>query len=310
MKKLNMQKNIRIISRNSDLAMWQANFVKKELELLYPDKQIEITGITTVGDKLLDRSLDKIGGKGLFIKELEYALINDKADIAVHSLKDLPAIMSPEFVIGAVLKRESSEDAFVTNKNKKLNELPAGSIIGTSSIRRVSILNKLYPHLKVKMLRGNVITRLKKLDNGEYDGIILAVAGLKRLGLTNRINEYLDIEKFIPAIGQGALAIEICKNNKEMFELVKPLTDSDTEVAVSCERELGRKLGANCSVPIAAHATILEDSLKLHAIILDKDTGHFCSSTIISSKHNYLSVADECAKELILQGAESILQKY
>ena len=305
-----MQKKLRIISRNSDLAMWQARHVEQQINLLYPDIDIEIIGITTQGDKLLDRSLDKIGGKGLFIKELEVALQNNLADLAVHSLKDLPANLTPGFKIAAILEREEPADAFVSNTFASIKSMPEGAVIGTSSIRRVAILKKYYPHLYVKLLRGNVITRLKKLDNAEYDAIILAVAGLKRLGLAHRIREHLSKEEFVPAIGQGALAIETIDSNTEVCNLLASLNNLISSVEVACERELGRIMQASCSVPIAAHATISGDSLTLHAIILDKETGQFCSSVVSSQPEKYLFVANECAVELIAQGALAILEKY
>ena len=305
-----MQKKLRIISRNSDLAMWQARHVQQQINLHYPDINIEIIGITTQGDRLLDRSLDKIGGKGLFIKELEVALLNNKADLAVHSLKDLPANLTPGFKLAAILQREEPADALVSNTYASIKTMPDGAIIGTSSIRRVAILNKYYPHLQVKLLRGNVITRLKKLDNFEYDAVILAVAGLKRLGLEQRICEYLPKDEFVPAIGQGALAIETSDSNNELNQLLAILNNLPSSIEVACERELGRIMQASCSVPIAAHAIISGDSLKLHAIILDKETGQFCSSIVTSHAEKYLFVANQCAEELIAQGALAILEKY
>lgn len=305
-----MEKTLRIITRNSQLAMWQAQHVQTKIRELHPEINVEIIGITTQGDRILDKSLDKIGGKGLFIKELEYALLEGRAEIAVHSLKDLPANLSEGFTIAAVLEREESSDAFVSNNYTTLESLPNNAIVGTSSARRVAVLNRYYPHLQVKLLRGNVLTRLKKLDDGEYDGIILAVAGLKRLGLSDRIKQFLSKDEFVPAIGQGALAIEVLASNEYLYHLIKPLTHEDTNICVSGEREVGRFLQASCSIPIAAHATILRDELRLHAIILDKETGKYCSSIQLGRKENYLSIANLCATELLAQGADVILQKY
>ncbi len=307
---MDIQNTIRIISRNSELALWQARFVEQEIKRIYPQVKVEIKGITTQGDKLLDRSLDKIGGKGLFIKELEQSLLCNEADIAVHSLKDLPANLMSEFTIAAILERENPRDAFISNTYKTLKEMPVDAIIGTSSIRRVAILNKYYPHLKVRLLRGNILTRLKKLDCDEYDGIILAVAGLKRLGLEERIKEYLSKDQFVPAIGQGALAIEVLSSNSELITTMNKLNDEDTSIAVLAERELGRLLQASCSVPIAAHATIKSDILQLHAIILDKESNQYCSATISGLKADYKQIANNSANELLRQGAASILKKY
>jgi hydroxymethylbilane synthase len=305
-----MQKNIRIITRNSDLAMWQARHVAQKIKQLYPDIKTEIIGITTQGDRFLDTSLDKIGGKGLFIKELEQALINQDADIAVHSLKDLPANLTPIFTIAAILEREDSSDILLSNKYQSLQSIPAGAVIGTSSLRRSAILNRHYPSLHVKLLRGNILTRIKKLDNNEYDAIILAAAGVKRLNLEQRITQYLPKSIFIPSIGQGALAIECLTENEHLHQLMNKLTHQNTATEVMCERELGRVLQASCSVPIGAHAVIEREELSLDAIVLDKETGIFCTSRIIGHQNSYLDIARECANQLIQNGALKILQKY
>ena len=305
-----MANNIRIITRNSKLAMWQANHVADRITEAYPNITTEVIGITTDGDRFLNTSLDKIGGKGLFIKELEHSLLKNEADIAVHSLKDLPANLNPNFTIAAVLEREDPSDALISNKYLSLEEMPEGSIIGTSSLRRSSILNKYYPKLQIKLLRGNIITRISKLDNNEYDGIILAASGIKRLGLQNRIKQYLNKDIFIPSIGQGALAVETLKNNQWLVGLLGQLTNTKTFIEVSCEREVGRVLEASCSVPIGAHATIDNTELKLNAIILDKETGYCAKSTIVGESKDYMSLAKDCANELIVNGALDILKKY
>ncbi|MDD3267541.1 MAG: hydroxymethylbilane synthase [Burkholderiales bacterium] len=301
---------LRIVSRNSKLAMWQATHVQDLLVKLYPDIQIEIIGITTEGDRILDKSLDKIGGKGLFIKELETHLLNKTADIAVHSLKDLPANLFPEFSLAAILKRENPYDAFVSNKYLNLEEMPEGSIIGTSSARRSAILKRYYPHLIIKMLRGNLQTRLAKLDNNEYDAIILAVAGLKRLDLENRIKTQLSGDKFIPAIGQGVLAIEINKDRTDLEELLKPLNDEDTLQAVSAEREMGRFLNASCNIPIAGYAYVLNDKLTLRAMLADSDDSKYIDAEVSGYTHECLEVGEKCAKRLIELGAKEITEKY
>lgn len=301
---------LRIISRNSALALWQANFVKASLNELYPDLQTEIIGITTQGDKILDRSLDKIGGKGLFIKELELALLEDTADIAVHSLKDLPAKLNPDFILGAILKREDPTDAFISNNYSKIEDLPKNSIIGTSSPRRIAILKQYYPHLSVKLLRGNLSTRLNKLDNNEYDAIILASAGLKRLGLESRIQQKLSLDQFIPAIGQGALAVEVLGSRSDLIELIQSLQDLDTFLSAYIERKIGEKLGASCSVPIAVYAQVINDTIKINCAIWDLEINKCCQYRRQVNKSEYENAIEQCIDDLLRQGAKSILDKY
>lgn len=305
-----MQK-IRIISRNSQLAMWQANHVKEKLILANPGLFVEIIGITTEGDRILDKSLEKIGGKGLFIKELEYQLLHENADIAVHSLKDLPAKLPEEFTLAAILEREDPYDAFVSNTYQSIYELPVGAVIGTSSARRSAILRKYYPHLEIKLLRGNLQTRLAKLDNGDYDAIILAVAGLKRLGLAERIKAILPAEIFVPAIGQGVLAVEILASRKdELLPLLKKIEDKDTSKLVGAEREMGRFMNASCNVPIAGYARMENNQLCLSAIIADPDNANFYTAEITGDPDNYLQIGQACAKLLLDEGAQAILGKY
>jgi len=303
-------KKIRIISRKSALALWQANFVKELLHNHYPDLIVEIIGVTTSGDKILDKALDKIGGKNLFVKELENGLLADTADIAVHSLKDLPAKLNPTFKLAAILKREDAADAFVSNKYTNLESMPQGAVIGTSSARRVAIVKQHYPQLQIKLLRGNVQTRLNKLDNGEYDAIILAVAGLKRLSLSNRITQRLDTDKFLPAIGQGALAIEILSSRTDLIDYLKPLEDVDTTLEVNVERMLGSQLGANCSVPIAIYAKIIEEKISLNAMLWDIEGNHYCHSHIQMDKSKHEEIVSYCLNELYKYGAKEIMLKY
>ena len=304
-----MQK-IRIVSRNSQLAMWQARHVEQQLRLHYPELEVEIIGITTEGDRILDKSLEKIGGKGLFIKELEYQLLAGTADIAVHSLKDLPANLAPEFRLAAILRRENPCDAFVSNKFNKLEEMPEGAIIGTSSARRSAILRKSFPHLQVKLLRGNLQTRLAKLDRDEFDAIILAVAGLKRLQLEHQIRQVLSENDFIPAIGQGVLAVEICSSKPELDKYLQVLNDEDTYFAISAEREMGKFMNASCNIPIAGFASIIDDWLHLKALIADPDEGKFLFAFASGNKLDYLAIGQECAQKLINQGADKIIAKY
>ena len=303
-------KKLRIISRNSKLALWQANFVRQQLLIHYPDLEIEIIGVTTSGDKLLDGSLSKIGGKGLFIKELEVGLLNNEADIAVHSLKDLPVSLNSEFCLAAVLKRDDASDAFVARKYRSLDELPINSIVGTSSPRRVALLKYYYPHLQVKPLRGNVITRLSKLDTGEYDAAILATAGLKRLGLENRVTQRLDVDKFIPSIGQGALAIETLANCPDLAKLVAPLIDQATTITTLAESHVGKALGVSCNAPIAIHATINNDMINIRAMLADDEMSNYFFANSQAPLNNYLAAADNCVTQLLSQMTPNLILKY
>jgi hydroxymethylbilane synthase len=296
-----MQK-IKIISRNSKLAMWQAEYVKEKLNAIYPDLIVEITGVVTQGDKILDKSLDKIGGKDLFIKELEQALLDGTADIAVHSLKDVSVNLNAEFQLAAILERGLANDAFISNTYDNLESMPNGAIIGTSSARRIALLKQYYPNLQTKLLRGNLPTRLNKLDNGEYDGIILASIGLIRLGLANRIRQQLDVKCFIPAIGQGALAIEIAQTRQDLAKFLAPLADSTTTLTVNSEREVGKLLNASCSTPLAVHATLSENEVYINALFADPNNNDHCYfASVNRPKSEYLAASTECANLLIQQ---------
>nr|WP_148264960.1 hydroxymethylbilane synthase [Collimonas fungivorans] len=260
-----------IASRESPLAMWQAEHVRERLSALYPDCNIEILGMTTRGDQILDRTLSKVGGKGLFVKELEVAMAEGRADLAVHSLKDMPMELPPGFVLSAVLEREDPRDAFVSNDYASLEQLPAGAIVGTSSLRRQALIAARFPLLQIKPLRGNLGTRLAKLDRGEYAAIILAAAGLKRLGLADRITAPIEPEQSLPAPGQGAMAIEIRADRADLQEILAPLNHLPTELAVTAERTLSRAFGGSCQVPLAAFATIDGDQMRLRAMIATPD---------------------------------------
>ena len=304
-----MLNKIRIISRNSKLAMWQAEHVASLLVNYYPNMKVEIIGVTTEGDRILDKSLDKIGGKGLFIKELEYQLLANAADIAVHSLKDLPANLPEEFSIAAILERETANDALVSNKFTSLETMPVGSLIGTSSARRVAILKRYYPHLQVKLLRGNLQTRIAKLDNNEYDAIILAVAGLKRLGLESRITEVLSEEKFIPAIGQGVLAVEICKPRDDLRNLLAPLHHELTSALISAEREVGRYMNASCNIPIACYAKLQDQKLKLRAMLADNEENVFLDAESEGDLGCFQQIGQDCAQKILNAGGAKIIEK-
>jgi hydroxymethylbilane synthase len=252
-----------IATRESRLALWQAGHVKALLE--ERGHEVSLLGMTTRGDQILDRSLSKVGGKGLFVKELEVALDEGRADLAVHSLKDVPMDLPEGFALACVMEREDPRDAFVSDKYGALDELPQGAVVGTSSLRRVVLLRALRPDLRIEPLRGNVDTRLRKLDEGQYDAIVLAAAGLKRLGLSHRIKAVFDAETMLPAAGQGALGIEVRAQRRELIEALEPLAHHATWLAVAAEREVSRAMGGSCSMPLAAHAAYSGEYLQLRA---------------------------------------------
>src|SRR5262245_42961861 len=252
-----------IATRESRLALWQAEHVKSLLEAR--GHQVSLLGMTTRGDQILDRSLSKVGGKGLFVKELEVALEEGRADIAVHSLKDVPMDMPAGFALACVMEREDPRDAFVSNRYEQLKDLPQGAVVGTSSLRRVVLLRALRPDLKIEPLRGNLDTRLRKLDDGQYDAIVLAAAGLKRLGLGARIRSIFDTADMLPAAGQGALGIESRAERPDVAAALAPLAHQTTWLCVAAERAVSRAMGGSCSMPLAAHATLEGEYLQLRA---------------------------------------------
>jgi hydroxymethylbilane synthase len=265
-----------IATRESALALWQAHHVRDRLQALYPETRVTLLGMTTQGDQILDQPLAAIGGKGLFIKELEVAMEEGRADLAVHSLKDVPMDMPPGFTLAAVAKREDPRDALVSSRYTALAQLPKGAVVGTSSLRREAQLRERYPHLTVQPLRGNVNTRLRKLDEGQYDAIILAAAGLIRLGFGARIAAFLDVEDSLPAVGQGALGLECRADRGDVIAVLAPLIDTDTLLAVSAERAFSRALGGSCQTPLAAHAVFGSDggregTLWLRALLADRE---------------------------------------
>ncbi|MDN0081252.1 hydroxymethylbilane synthase [Crenobacter sp. SG2305] len=296
-------KKLVIASRESRLALWQAEHVKARLEALYPELTVEILGMTTQGDQILDKTLSKIGGKGLFVKELETALADGRADLAVHSIKDVPMTLPDGFALAAISEREDPRDAFVSNNYASLAELPAGSVVGTSSLRREAQLRALYPQLTVKPLRGNVQTRLAKLDNGDYDAIILAAAGLKRLELSERIRAELDPAESLPAAGQGALGIEIRADRADVAELLAPLNHPDTAACVAAERSLARELGGSCQVPLGAYATLADRALTLRALVAHPDGSVVLRAEAIAPIEYADALGRVVAKKLIDQGA-------
>lgn len=258
-----------IATRESRLALWQAEYVKSCLEAY--GHQITLLGMTTRGDQILDRSLSKVGGKGLFVKELETALEDGRADLAVHSLKDVPMELPEGFELACVMEREDPLDAWVSPKYGSIEELPAGAVVGTSSLRRVAWMRANRPDLRIESLRGNLDTRLRKLDEGQYDGIVLAAAGLKRLGLQERIRSTLSPETMLPAAGQGALGIEICEDRNDVRVALQPLQHVPTLLAVTAERAVSRGMGASCSMPLSAFAILKEDGMNIRAAWGDPD---------------------------------------
>jgi len=302
-----MSAPLRIVSRTSRLAMWQAEHIRSALMTHYPDLTIEIIGIKTKGDRWLDTPLQKIGGKGLFVKELQNALLKNEADIAVHSLKDLPAEFPEELGLGAICARENPFDAFVCPKGHTLETLPVGSLIGTSSMRRTVQLRHLRPDVEFKALRGNVDSRLRKCLEGEWDAIVLAAAGLKRLDLLSHVTEVFDAERVLPAVGQGALAIECRLNDERVRELISVLDDSATRACVSAERAMNATLGGNCQVPVAGFATLQGNQLFLTGRV-----GHPKERTILQAQgqdtlSNAVSLGKKVAQALIAQGAKELI---
>ena len=255
--------SLTIATRESRLALWQAEHVKALLE--GHGHTVSLLGMTTQGDQILDRSLSKVGGKGLFVKELEVALEEGRANLAVHSLKDVPMDLPEGFDLACVMEREDPRDAWVSSTYAHLNDLPQGAVVGTSSLRRTVLLRALRPDLRIEPLRGNLDTRLRKLDEGQYDGIVLAAAGLKRLGMQERIRHIFETTEMLPAAGQGALGIEVRSNRRDVAQALAPLADAATWLRVTAERAVSRAMGGSCSMPLAAHATLTDGVLHLQA---------------------------------------------
>ncbi|AUT69004.1 hydroxymethylbilane synthase [Paraburkholderia hospita] len=300
-----------IASRESRLAMWQAEHVRCALHKLYPSCDVKILGMTTRGDQILDRTLSKVGGKGLFVKELENALADGRADLAVHSLKDVPMELPEGFALSTIMEREDPRDAFVSSQYDSLAALPPGSVVGTSSLRREAMLRTRFPELVVKPLRGNLDTRLAKLDRGDYAAIILAAAGLKRLGLGDRIRSLLDPADSLPAAGQGALGIEIRADRADLAAWLAPLHHEHTAAAVEAERMVSRALGGSCEVPLAAYATWHDGALHLRGVVATPDGQRVLSaqaSAPAATTDAALELGREVASQLEAQGALEIVR--
>ncbi len=300
-------KKIVIASRESRLALWQAQHVQALLQALYPQCAVSILGMTTRGDQILDRTLSKVGGKGLFVKELEIALLEGHADLAVHSLKDVPMQLEHEFTLAAILEREDPRDALVSNQYASLDVLPAGSVVGTSSLRREAQIRARWPRLKIQALRGNLDTRLAKLDRGEYQAIVLAAAGLKRLGLVERIRQILPPTEMLPAAGQGALGIETLVTRSDVLDWLAPLHHAVSASAVLAERAVSRALGGSCSVPLAAYATVVGDTVSLRACVGMPDGSRLVQAGATAPVAQAEQLGAEVAAQLRAQGAQEIL---
>ena len=299
-----------IATRQSVLALWQAEHVRDRLRALYPSCRVELLGLTTQGDRTLEAPLADIGGKGLFIKELEQAMADDRADLAVHSLKDVPMDVPQAFTLAAITLREDPRDAFVSNAHSSLADLPPGSVVGTSSLRREAQLRERYPQLKVEPLRGNVNTRLHRLDQGNQAAIILAAAGLKRLGFADRIRALLDPEDSLPAIGQGALALECRSDRQEVIAALEPVADNVTTLAITAERAFGHRLAGSCRTPLAAYACPRGGGLWLRGLVASRDGRRVLRgerSMVVADTRDAAALGDALGRDFLTRGAAAIL---
>lgn len=302
-----MSETIRIATRTSPLAMWQAEHVAARLQELHSGLQIEMVGIKTHGDKILDSPLSKIGGKGLFVKELEVGMLEGKADIAVHSMKDVPMEFPDGLHLPIIMEREDPRDAFVSNRYASLDELPEGAVVGSSSLRRQTQVRARFPHLQVKDLRGNVNTRLGKLDADEYDAIILAAAGLMRLKFEDRITARLSTEESLPAIGQGAVGIECRRNDPRVENLLAPLLHQETALRVRAERAMNNRLNGGCQVPVAGFAEIDGDQLNMRGLIGFPDGSAIFTCNMSGPLDDPETLGIAIAEDLLAQGGDKVL---
>ncbi|MFQ2587802.1 MAG: hydroxymethylbilane synthase [Aeromonas sp. 62-46] len=300
-------RTLRIATRKSPLALWQANFVKDRLEALHPDLQVELVPMSTQGDKILDTPLAKVGGKGLFVKELETAMLEGRADIAVHSMKDVPVEFPDGLGLHTICEREDPRDAFVSNHFNQIDELPQGAVVGTSSLRRQCQLRAARPDLVIRDLRGNVNTRLAKLDAGDYDAIILAAAGLKRLEMAHRIAAFIEPEQSLPANGQGAVGIECRLDDHELHALLAPLEHPETRIRVLTERAMNRALQGGCQVPIGAYALVQGEEVWLRGLVGSPDGSHVIRDEIRGPLAEGEALGHTLAQRLLAAGADVIL---
>lgn len=305
---LEFMKTLKIATRQSPLALWQAEHIRARLQELHPDLTVELVKFVTQGDKILDTPLAKIGGKGLFVKELEAALLDGRADLAVHSMKDVPMALPEGLTLAVICEREDPLDAFVSNTFEKFADLPQGARVGTSSLRRKSQILKQRPDLKIIDLRGNVGTRLGKLDDGQYDAIILASAGLKRLGLENRIRHTIEPNVSLPAVGQGALGLECRADDQEVLALIQPLLHIETDVCVRAERAFNAYLEGGCQVPIAGYATLQDGKIHIEGRVGSPDGQTLLRAEMTDEAHNAQQLGENLARNLLEQGAGDLLK--
>ena len=303
-----MSTPLRIATRKSPLAMWQAEEVARQLKTFHPDLKVELVPMTTKGDQILNSPLSKVGGKGLFVKELEVAMLEGRADIAVHSMKDVPMEFPEGLELSAVLLRDDPRDAFISDKYQSLDELPDGAILGTSSLRRQTIIKNTYPNIEIKMLRGNINTRIAKLEAGEYDAIILAASGLKRMCFDERITSIIEPEVMLPAVGQGALGIEGRTNDAEVDKLLEPLRDAETSIRLTTERAMNNRLNGGCQIPVAGYSEVNGDQITLRGCIGFPDGSEIYRSekTAATSEAEALGIA--VAEEMMALGGDKVLE--
>ena len=300
---------LRIATRKSPLALWQAEYVAARLQAAHPVLQTALVRMTTQGDKILDTPLAKIGGKGLFVKELEQGMLKGTADIAVHSMKDVPVEFPPGLLLGAVLQRHDPRDAMISNRYRRFSEIPPGAKIGTSSLRRQCQIKMHNPEYEIISLRGNVNTRLSKLDAGTYDAIVLAAAGMERLGLQSKISEYLDTSFSLPAIGQGAIGVECRSDDPDVMEILACLNDDDTRICVTAERAMNRTLEGGCQVPIAGFAELNNGVLRLRGLVGRPDGSKIIRSEASGQAADADQIGQRLANELLCLGADKILRE-
>lgn len=305
---LEFMKTLKIATRQSPLALWQAEHIRARLQELHPDLTVELVKFVTQGDKILDTPLAKIGGKGLFVKELEAALLDSRADLAVHSMKDVPMALPEGLTLAVICEREDPLDAFVSNHFEKFADLPQGARVGTSSLRRKSQILKQRPDLQIIDLRGNVGTRLGKLDDGQYDAIILASAGLKRLGLENRIRHTIEPNVSLPAVGQGALGLECRADDQDVLALIQPLLHIETDVCVRAERAFNAYLEGGCQVPIAGYATLQDGKIHIEGRVGSPDGQTLLRAEMTDEAHNAQQLGENLARNLLEQGAGDLLK--
>ena len=302
-------KTLRIATRQSPLALWQAEHVKQQLQSVHQGLEIELVGMTTAGDRFLEAPLVEAGGKGLFIKELEQAIQAGKADIAVHSMKDVTIDMPDGFILPVIMKREAVQDVLISNEYRSINEIPESGVVGTSSLRRQSQLKAIRPDIIIRDLRGNVGTRLGKLDNKEYDAIILAAAGVKRLGLADRISQTIPQDIILPAIGQGAIGIECLEKADEVLELITTLNDEETSLCVTAERAMSRTLYGGCQLPIAGQAILDNQTINLTGLVAKTDGSEIIKTSLSGSKLEVTEIGQKLGENLLAKGADQILKE-